>query len=794
MLSVAKSKAFAGTLAALGLIAILWSLVWGGEFGSPRFLAYLGAAVLCSALTARRNTLQGPVTLNVIFVILGLVELTAVETITLGCTPALLQCLLNTRQRPRAREIAITLGSLAAAIASAGFAYRSLVPVSAGNVHLRLMLATLTFFVMNTFPAAAATGLAEGRRFATVWRESYQWTFPYYVVGAAMSGIVHLTAGSPLSSTMTLLVIPVVYLIYRSYHLQMMAAEQQKRHVAQITDLYHRSIEGLALAVEARDADTRSHLVRVQSYSVEVAARMGLPDTEVESLRVGSILHDVGKMAVPEYILSKPGRLTPEEFNKVKTHAVIGAEILTEMGFPSAVVEIVRHHHERWNGTGYPAGLAGKEIPIGARILAATDSLDALSSDRDYRRAYPLDRAMAMVEAEAGRSYDPEVVAALKSCYVEAAANAQNNPRAGQLAALAAQEENMALPGAGFEAGDFSGAELGLEDTLASVAAAQREGRLLLELTQGLVGAADSSEVFHRVAGCLRELAGYDCLAFFLPAGGEVLEAAYAEGDGAVYLWSLASACGDGLVGWVAQERKAILNGNPSVEPSLSAEAQAELARWSVIATPLESQGHAAGVLAVYRKRTDGFTVDHLRLLRRVGSVAELALENARRFQNVAQLAKTDYLTELPNSRALFELLEQIIARSRESRDRFGVAVCDLDGFKQVNDTRGHLAGDELLRGVARSMRAAAREADCIARMGGDEFVVVMPGADDELATGQLLRLAESVREGGEDGSAQASLSVSTGLAIFPEDGEDAMALLAAADRRMYEAKARRPR
>ncbi|MEZ5402396.1 MAG: diguanylate cyclase [Bryobacteraceae bacterium] len=792
MLSAAKSNAFAGTLVGLGLLGLILNLGWTDGFGSPRFLTYLSAAVVCSALSVKNASLQGPVTLNVIFIVLGLVELSAVETITLGCTPALLQLLLVRRENTSWKQVAVTLGSLAAAIASSGFAYRSLLPASTGNIHLRLALATVTFFVMNTFPSAAATGLAEGRRFSTVWRENYQWTFPYYVVGAAMSGIVHLTAGSELSGTITLLVIPVVYLIYRSYHLQATAAEQQRRHGEMVTQLYHRSIEGLALAVEARDSDTRAHLVRVQSYSVAVAERMGLDRQQIEALRVGSILHDVGKMAVPEYILSKPGRLTPEEFNKVKTHAVIGAEILTEMGFPEAVVDIVRHHHERWDGSGYPMGLAGDAIPVGARILAATDSLDALSSDRDYRRAYPLDRAMAMLEAEAGRSYDPQVVRVLQSCYREAAEQARQAKGVGAMTRALDAGDSTAQPGAGFEAGGVRVAET-LEDSLASVAAARREGRLLLELSQGLVGATDAGEVYPRVAACLANLVQFDCVAVFLPSG-DTLEAAYAEGDGAVYLWSLRSACGDGLTGWVAQERKAILNGNPSVEPQLSAEAQAELAGWSVIASPLEAQEYAAGVLAVYRKRVDGFTVDDLRVLRRVASVAELALENARRFQTAAQLAKTDHLTELANSRALFEALDREIARSRELAGRFGVVVCDLDHFKQVNDTRGHLAGDAVLRHVAQRMKAVSRDSDCVARMGGDEFVVVMPDMDGSAAATQLMRLLEAVRSAGVEETEGLALSMSTGLAVFPEDGADAVSLLAAADRRMYEAKTQRER
>ena len=119
------------------------------------------------------------------------------------------------------------------------------------------------------------------------------------------------------------------------------------------------------------------------------------------------MLHDIGKLAVPEHIISKPGKLTPEEFEKMKIHPIVGAEILEQVDFPYPVVPIVRAHHEKWDGSGYPDGLAGEDIPIGARILAAVDCLDALASDRQYRKALPLDEAMAKVVAEAGKSFDP---------------------------------------------------------------------------------------------------------------------------------------------------------------------------------------------------------------------------------------------------------------------------------------------------------------------------------------------------------------------------------------------------
>ena len=130
---------------------------------------------------------------------------------------------------------------------------------------------------------------------------------------------------------------------------------------------------------------------RVRTYAVEMGKDLGLTDGDLEALKAAALLHDIGKLAVPEHIISKPGRLTPEEFEKMKIHPIVGAEILERVSFPYAAAAIVRAHHEKWDGTGYPYGLKGEEIPLGARILTSVDCLDALASDRQYRRALPLD-------------------------------------------------------------------------------------------------------------------------------------------------------------------------------------------------------------------------------------------------------------------------------------------------------------------------------------------------------------------------------------------------------------------
>src|SRR5262250_684415 len=209
-----------------------------------------------------------------------------------------------------------------------------------------------------------------------------------------------------------------MYWIYRSYRLYLGRLEDEKRHVEEMAGLHLRTIEALALAIEAKDHTTHDHLQRVRVYAIEVAKELGISPAEMEALHAAALLHDIGKLAIPEHIISKPGRLTPEEFEKMKIHPLVGAEILERVRFPYPVVPIVRAHHEKWDGSGYPYGLKGTEIPIGARILSAVDFLDAMASDRQYRRALPMQEVMARLQQESGKSFDPRVVGVLQRRYV----------------------------------------------------------------------------------------------------------------------------------------------------------------------------------------------------------------------------------------------------------------------------------------------------------------------------------------------------------------------------------------
>jgi putative nucleotidyltransferase with HDIG domain len=248
-----------------------------------------------------------------------------------------------------------------------------------------------------------------------------------------------------------------------------------------MANLHLRTIEALALAVEAKDLTTHDHLQRVQTYAVELGKKLHLDGDQLQALRTASILHDIGKLAVPEHIISKPGKLTAEEFEKMKVHPVVGAEILDQVQFPYDVVPIVRAHHERWNGTGYPYGLKGEEIPLGARILAVADCLDALSSDRQYRRALPLDAAMALIVAESGKGYEPRLVKILQENYHEWALLARSRePQGRRLSKNAIIARGT--PAAGLQTCAATDPEQ--PDVLFSAAAAWQQAQALYELTE----------------------------------------------------------------------------------------------------------------------------------------------------------------------------------------------------------------------------------------------------------------------------------------------------------------------
>ena len=776
----------------LSLMCILGAAVgvygywtWKIDLDVGKFVAYALIALLASRLRVSLPEITGTISVSFLFILICIVELNFSETLFVGCAAIVMQCFAKRQRWPRPEQVVFNLCSAAFAIWGAYFVYH-------GPLHTRvdlsppllLMLAGCVYFLLNTLPVAAIISLTEHKSLRKVWSDCYFWSLPYYLAGAAVAGLVGWI-NQRVSWQTTLLALPAMFVIYRSYRLYVSKLQNEKRHVEEMAGLHLRTIEALALAIEAKDQTTHDHLRRVRVYAIELAKRLKLSPNELEALRAAALLHDIGKLAVPEHIISKPGKLTPEEFEKMKIHPIVGAEILERVQFPYPVVPIVRCHHEKWDGSGYPDGLRGEEIPIGARILSAVDCLDAMATDRQYRPALPLDEAMERVAQLSGKAFDPQVVDLLHKHYRELEEIARCYPQESEKLSTSLTVKRGVAPAAGFDVTSTQESDTQTTAFLSSIAAARQEAQALFELSHALGNSLSLSETLSVLSVRLKRLVPYDAIATYILRGTDLVPE-FVSGDNFRLLASLRIPLGQGVSGWVAQNRKALVNGPPYVEPGYVNDPAKYTPLRSAISVPLEGLQGVVGVLTLYHSERDAYTVDHRRILLAISSKVALSVENALAFQQAENSATTDYLTELPNARSLFLHLDRELARSRRLNTTLTVMVCDLDGFKQINDRFGHLEGNRILRHFAKSLQGSCREYDYVARMGGDEFVLVAPGLSPSAAQIRGICLNELANLAGREICGEDLLSVSVGCAFYPEDGADAEKLLAEADRRMY--------
>ncbi|HTS29974.1 MAG TPA: diguanylate cyclase [Bryobacteraceae bacterium] len=750
-----------------------------GHFG---FLLVCG--VLCSNMKVWLPGLTGTLSVNYIFILTAATELSLPETMAIGVISGIAQLFWSARKRPRAIQIAFTAASMTLCSGLTYEVYRS--SLLSDSIPFRLFWASVAYFLSNSGSVAVIVALTEGKSLPGLWRDNFFWTAPHYLVGGSVAGVLYFWDQS-LGWQTSVLVFPTVYLLYHSYRLYLGRLEEEKRHVGEMADLHLRTIQALALAIDARDGTTHDHLCRVQVYVRELARELGVSAEERQALEAAALLHDIGKLAVPEYIISKPGKLTPEEFEKMKVHPIVGAEILDSVQFPYPVVPIVRAHHEKWDGSGYPYGLKGEEIPLGARIVSAVDCLDALASDRQYRRALPIDEAMRQVSAQSGSSFDPRVVAVLERRCGEIEQLARKKSASHARVSSGVRVER-GEPAAGLELSTATEPAPVKSGFVGQIAAARQEFQTLLELTNELGNSLRVDETLTLLASRLLSVIPYHAIAIYTSEGRR-LGTRYASGEDAALFSSLAIPLGDGISGWVAQNNKPIVNGNPSVEPGYLNDPTKFSVHRSALSVPLPGLQGVIGALTLYHRKDAAFTRDHLRMLLAVSTKAGLTIENALRFVDAEENATTDGLTGLPNVRSLFEHLAFQVDEAQRRCSRLAVLVADMDGFKQINDQYGHATGNRVLVRTAEMLRESTRRTDYVARMGGDEFVFLLPHAEPDFVKSRIQELSDLISAIGLEVCGADSLRMSVGAAFYPDDGKQAEELLAKADERMYEIK-----
>jgi putative nucleotidyltransferase with HDIG domain len=470
-----------------------------------------------------------------------------------------------------------------------------------GVVLAALLLMTATYFALNSGLTAGIVALSTGRPLRTVWMQHYWPLVPSYVASASVSLLLVL-AFREVHLLAIALIVPLLLVCYLTVRSSYGRVEDAQLHVAKLNRLLFSAVETLATAIDAKDEVTHDHVRRVQQGALALARELGVTDADaLKAIEAGALLHDTGKIAVPEHILNKPGRLTPSEFEKMKRHAPIGAEILSHIGFPYPVVPIVRHHHENWDGTGYPDRISAEAIPIGARILSVVDCFDALTSDRPYRKRMTDADALKILVERRETMYDPKIVDVFVGAYQRIMPPAATAPHPVAQAVGEARSHDR---------------EEERAEAQAAAGHAIPDGLLAItSLSRALGGEARLSDVGSLLWLLSRHIVECHAMAIFMTdVESENVVARYAAGAEAARLRGTSRPLGAGIAGWVAATRKPAVNADPELDFGSKLTSVPKPLR-SCLALPLIDSDVVVAVLAFYAETPNTFTDDHLRLL-----------------------------------------------------------------------------------------------------------------------------------------------------------------------------------
>ena len=716
------------------------------------------------------------------------------ETMLVAASSAYSQCTFRIKEPNPIHRTLFSMACLVLTVQAAGFAYMFLDGVpgrfDGARVAQPLVAAATTYFVVNTLTIATAIAFSTRQSIVNVWNENFLWSAPSYFVGAGVAAVAAwMVVGLDAHWGLAVLVIAPLYLTYRTYKVYLGRIEDEQRHVREMADLHLATIEALALAIDAKDQTSQSHIRRVQLYAAEVAKALGMSENDIQGVKTAALLHDIGKLAVPEHILSKPGPLTPEEFQKIRAHPKVGADIVSSVPFPYPVAPLILSHHERWDGKGYPAGLRGEEIPLGARILSVVDYFDALMAERPYHKAMGFDAAIGLLQQEAGRGLDPTVV----DKFIELLPVLQ--AEATRLEQAMRKPVPAATPSVGEPATGLM-PEPAKKNVFDDIALAHREIYALYEIAQAMGTSLGVSDTMALISAKLSNLVPFSCAALFLfDEETETLRCRFATGTDADVIQQISVRSGEGLTGWVARNRRPLVNARPSADLEAAGLDQSTSLQ-SALVCPLLFGERFIGTLSVYHVEATFYRDDHRRLLDRVSEQAAAVINNSILFEQTQSDSLTDPLTGLPNTRFLFMHLTRELARAERLKSEVSLMVMDLDSFKEINDSHGHHVGDRALCEVARVLRAAIRPYDICVRYAGDEFIVVLSGCGADEAEQKRQELQKGIDEVYFEArpGKRLPIGISVGTAVFPQDGESYEALLATADSRMYQDKASRKR
>ena len=571
--------------------------------------------------------------------------------------------------------------------------------------------------------------------------------------------------------------IPLIVVAIAAYRVHVRRLEINAAQLESANRIHMATVEALATAIDARDQVGFDHVRRTQIYAVGMGNIIGLPINEINALRSGALLHDIGKLAVPDHILSKTSPLTDAEFEKAKIHTTVGASILENIDFMFPVAPIVLSHHENWDGTGYPHGISGNDIPLTARILSVADAYDTQRSDRPYRDAVTREKARRSISEGSGTKFDPAIVQTF-------------------LKHLSAFEDEIEAAGLGYQSKTVRTPLDENATYVDQIKQANKEAYTLYQLSREFGSVMKFDETIALFSKKIGEFVQFNtCIVYLLDPSGRYADAVHVVGDNSEELLLRRVRTSEGATGFVLKNGERVANINPDLDFShLAVEFGDEYL--TMASLPLYASEELIGAVSIYSKELPFYESEHLRLLETVSRIAAEAIGKSKTHDEATVHALTDPMTGLPNARSLQLHFDREVSRSDRSGAGFQVLMLDLDRFKAVNDSFGHKVGDRMLLEIGQVILDQLREYDFLARYGGDEFVAVVADADDAVVSDLCDRIERAVaafKLDVGDGS-MASVGISPGAAYYGANGETFDDIIIAADKAMYERKARRKR
>ncbi len=647
-----------------------------------------------------------------------------------------------------------------------------------------LGVAALVYYISAGFFKTIYQSFSSGFSTDQIWKKNFVWAWANCILGFVLAVIAHFSfAGFGLSFGWVVLLGSVA--AHLAYRIHVRRFTQKTKEISEASRIHLATVEALATAIDARDQVGVGHVRRTQIYAVGIGEILGLPKDELNALHTGALLHDIGKLAVPDHILNKPGKLTAAESEKMKIHAVVGASILEKVNFVYPVIPTVKHHHEKWDGSGYPQGLSKEQIPLTARILAVADTYDSLRGARPYRRAISRDDARRFLLNNAGTQFDPQIVDVFLR-------NLQH---------FEAEVEKCSLPysfdSQTKDAGYHTTEEIGEQSYIGQIKRANREVYTLFELARVFSSSLNLKDTLSLFAEKVSELVPADtCAVYLMNKNNDAANAKIVKGLYAAELENKCVKVGIGATGTVLETLQPLNKIDPKMDFAFHQTEIGEQYR-AMTSLPLISEdGTMLGAVSLYSCELADYEEEHIRLLETISRIASDAIAMALQHAESESRALTDSMTGLPNARSLQIQFEKETARANRNGSNFQLLMLDLDGFKAVNDTYGHKVGDKMLKEISKVMRRELRDYDFLARYAGDEFVVIAPETNRAAIEELCERMEKAVlgfkllTETGE----YANVGVSLGAACYPQDGVSLDQIIIGADKAMYAVKAERKR